>query len=232
MPEHVSGNGDADADPGGHVEVVGSHDTGRSHRSGMFNAGQLRSEKARPWLNAPNLLTGLRLLLIPVILGLLIVGSQVASWWAFATFVFAAVTDTVDGWVARRWHGVTRWGQLADPIADKLLIIGTLSALAALDRLPWWAVIVIAFREVGVTLLRVHLIEQHEAVMPASRWGKAKTLSQVTAVALFLLPAVAEMIRVTALYIAVGLTVVSGIDYAFRAGRLVREGESDDEPSQ
>ena len=58
--------------------------------------------------------------------------------------MFAAATDSIDGWVARRWHGVTRWGQLADPIADKLLIIGALASLAGVDKLPWWAVVVIA----------------------------------------------------------------------------------------
>ena len=75
------------------------------------------------WLNVPNGLTFLRALLVPVILVLLAQDDPASRWWAFGIFVFAAATDSIDGWVARRWHGVTRWGQLADPIADKLLIL-------------------------------------------------------------------------------------------------------------
>lgn len=174
------------------------------------------------WLNVPNGLTFLRALLVPVILWLLSYDGRSSRWWAFGIFVFAAATDSIDGWVARRWHGVTRWGQLADPIADKLLIIGALSSLAVFGELPWWAVLVIVAREAGVTLLRVALVRRQGLVMPASWWGKAKTLSQVGAVALFLMPGVADGIELAALYVAIALTLWSGIDYAFRAGRLSR----------
>lgn len=186
------------------------------------------------WLNVPNLLTFLRALLVPVILWMLaiddevgpgqdIMSGQAARWWAFGIFVFAAATDSVDGWVARRWHGVTRWGQLADPIADKLLIIGSLVSLALVGQLPWWAVNVIVAREVAVTLLRLVLVSRIGLVMPASMWGKAKTVSQVVAVAAFLLPDMPGTVLAWLLNIAVVLTVWSGIEYAFRAGRLARE---------
>jgi CDP-diacylglycerol---glycerol-3-phosphate 3-phosphatidyltransferase len=180
------------------------------------------------WINVPNLLTFLRALLVPVILWLLVIdgngtGGDAARWWAFGIFVFAALTDSVDGWVARRWHGVTRWGQLADPIADKLLIIGSLASLALVGRLPWWAVNVIVVREVAVTLLRVRLVSRLDLVMAASNWGKAKTVSQVAAVAAYLLPGVGSTLRLALLNVAVLLTVWSGIEYAFRAGRLARQ---------
>jgi CDP-diacylglycerol---glycerol-3-phosphate 3-phosphatidyltransferase len=186
------------------------------------------------WLNLPNLLTFLRALLVPVILWLLAIDTEAAPgsgaisgdaarWWAFGIFVFAAATDSVDGWVARRWHGVTRWGQLADPIADKLLIIGSLASLALVGELPWWAVNVIVVREAAVTLLRVRLVSHHDLVMPASVWGKAKTASQVIAVAAFLVPGLHTTLRAWLLHAAVLLTVWSGIEYAFRAGRLARE---------
>lgn len=176
----------------------------------------------RHWLNLPNLLTFLRALLVPVIFVLLVADTRSARWWAFGVFVFAAATDSVDGWAARRWHGVTRWGQIADPVADKLLIIGTLISLAALGPLPWWAVVVIVARELAVTLLRVRLIRDVDVVMPASMWGKSKTLAQVIAVGAFLLPGVPHAAQIAMLYVAVTLTVVSGIEYAFRAGRLAR----------
>lgn len=177
------------------------------------------------WLNWPNALTFLRALLVPVILWLLVqdVEGHTLRWWAFGIFVFAALTDSIDGWVARRYTGVTRWGQLADPIADKLLIIGSLSSLAFVDELPWWAVVVIIVRELAVTLLRVQLVRRMGLVMPASRWGKIKTVSQVVAVGAYLWPTVAPTLREVLLNVAVALTVWSGIDIAFRAGRLARD---------
>jgi CDP-diacylglycerol---glycerol-3-phosphate 3-phosphatidyltransferase len=186
--------------------------------------GELRDEPH--WFNVPNLLTFLRAALVPVILVLLTVDGDRARWWAFGIFLFAAATDSIDGWVARRWHGVTTWGQLADPIADKLLIIGSLASLAYVGDLPVWAVIVIVAREVAVTVLRIGLVRRIDQVMPASVWGKAKTTSQVVAVAAFLLPGMPETIALVLLYVAVLLTIWSGLEYAFRAGRLSRAARS------
>ena len=174
------------------------------------------------WFNVPNLLTFLRAALVPVILVLLVQDGTDARWWAFGIFLFAAATDSVDGWVARRWHGVTTWGQLADPIADKLLIIGSLASLAYVGDLPAWAVIVIVAREVAVTLLRVSMVRRLDLVMPASVWGKIKTVSQVVAVAAFLFPGAPGAVALWLLYLAVLLTIWSGVEYAFRAGRLTR----------
>jgi CDP-diacylglycerol---glycerol-3-phosphate 3-phosphatidyltransferase len=174
------------------------------------------------WFNLPNGLTFLRALLVPVILWLLVQDSDTLRWWAFGTFLFAAATDSIDGWVARRYQGITKWGQLADPIADKLLIIGSLASLAYVGELPWWAVSVIVTREVAVTMLRVQLVRRRDLVMPASVWGKLKTLSQVVAVAAYLWPTVGTTLREVLLQLAIVLTIWSGIDYAFRAGRLAR----------
>jgi CDP-diacylglycerol---glycerol-3-phosphate 3-phosphatidyltransferase len=198
-----------------------------------YRLADLRGDEPH-WINLPNALTFLRALLVPVILWLLAVdqawgpfadregSGDVARWWAFGIFVFAALTDSIDGWVARRWHGVTRWGQLADPIADKLLIIGSLASLALVGELPWWAVNVIVAREVAVTMLRVRLVRRLDLVMPASAWGKTKTVSQVVAVAAYLLPELGPRVTEPLLHVAVLLTVWSGIEYAFRAGRMAR----------
>lgn len=175
------------------------------------------------WFNLPNGLTFLRALLVPVILVFLAKDDPASRWWAFGIFVFAAATDSIDGWVARRYHGVTRWGQLADPIADKLLIVGALASLAAVGDLPWWAVVVIVAREIAVTVLRVVLVQRYELVMPASWWGKTKTITQVVAVSLFLLPSVSGDVAILVLYAAIAITLWSGLDYAFRAGSLARE---------
>lgn len=189
------------------------------------------AEEARPEvvaepspLNLANAFTFLRVLLVPVIGVLLAMStdgeSSTARWWAFGIFTFAALTDSIDGWVARRLVGVTRWGQLADPLADKLLIIGSLVILAALDELPWWAVAVIVVREAAVTWQRAELVRDVDVVMPASVWGKVKTVTQVLAVTLYLLPGVPGGTRFGMLLVAVAATVASGIEYVGRAQRL------------
>jgi CDP-diacylglycerol--glycerol-3-phosphate 3-phosphatidyltransferase len=185
------------------------------------------------WLNLPNALTFLRVLLVPVILVLLVQDDPAINpdapsrWWAFGIFVFAALTDGIDGWVARRFQGVTRWGQMADPIADKALVIGSLVSLALVDGLPWWAVVVIVAREVGITVLRLVVVRRRGVVIPASWWGKVKTMSQVFAIGLYLLPDVASSVRLGVLYVAIALTLWSGTDYAFRVGAHVRLAEGD-----
>ena len=197
------------------------HDSaaGRSAPSGGVGPPPLSGSEML--LNPANALTLLRVLLVPVIGWLLTLDGDTARWWAFGIFVFAALTDSIDGWVARRLLGVTRWGQLADPAADKVLIVGSLAVLAYLGELPWWAVAVIVVREVAVTLQRVWLVRR-DVVMSASAWGKAKTVSQVFAVTAYLLPPTPGPVAGAALWIAVILTVASGVDYAVRGGKRAR----------
>ena len=173
------------------------------------------------WRNWANALTLLRVALVPVIGVLVFVGGSEARWWAFAVFVFAAFTDSIDGWVARRSLGVTRWGQIADPAADKALIIGSLVVLAVNEELHWLAVAIIVLREVAVTVQRQVLLRRG-VVMSASPFGKAKTVSQVVAVTLYLLPLGPSVLAPGALVLAVVLTVLSGVDYAVRGARRAR----------
>ena len=139
----------------------------------------------RAALNLPNAFTFLRALLVPVILWLLLIEGEgdTLRWWAFWIFTFAALTDTADGWVARRYGTVTPFGQLADPLADKLLVGGALASLAIVGEVPWWAVVVIVAREVGVTVLRTRLVQRQNLVMPASHSGKIKAVAQMIAIA-------------------------------------------------
>lgn len=182
-----------------------------------------RSPAGSPWLNPANALTLLRVFLVPLIVWLVVLDGDTARWWAFGIFVFAALTDSVDGWLARRMMGATRWGQLADPAADKALIIGSLAVLAAIGELPWWAVAVIVVREVAVTVQRTWLVRR-DVVMPASIWGKLKTVSQVVAVTLYLLPPAPGALALAALWLAVVLTVASGVEYAVRGEQRARAG--------
>jgi len=178
----------------------------------------------REALNLPNAFTFLRALLVPVILWLLLLSSDGDGprWWAFGIFVFASLTDTADGWVARRYGTVTDFGKLADPLADKLLVGGALASLAFISEVPWWAVLVIVTREVAVTVLRTRLVKGLGLVMPASKWGKIKTVTQLIAIGGYLLPILEGQLPRRILEVAVVLTIWSGVDYAFKAGKLAR----------
>jgi len=185
--------------------------------------------KPAPLLNIANVLTGLRLLLVPVFVATLFADDGREVDWRFAAFgVFAVamVTDHVDGELARRRNLVTSFGAIADPIADKVLTGAALVGLSVLALVPWWVTIVIMTREVGITALRF-LVLRH-GVIPANRGGKAKTLVQTLAIGLYLLPLTELLgpsllvagLRQTALAAALVLTVVTGVDYLVRAARL------------
>lgn len=169
--------------------------------------------------NLANLLTALRLVLVPVFLLFLFAGDghQTAGRiTAFAVFAVAVITDRLDGWLARTYDMETEFGKLADPIADKMLIGAALIGLSMLGDLPWWVTVVILVRELGVTALRFAVL--HRGVIPASRGGKLKTLLQAIAIGLFILPLrnwpdgwhIAAWAVMAA---ALVLTVVTGIDY-------------------
>jgi CDP-diacylglycerol---glycerol-3-phosphate 3-phosphatidyltransferase len=177
--------------------------------------------RARPWI--ANGVTFLRAFLVPPILVLLAISDEVPSarWAAFVVFVVAALTDTIDGWAARRWQGVTRFGAFADPVADKLLIVGTLVSLALVGELGWWVVILIAARELLVTLLRLYAVQRTGVVVSASVWGKVKTVAQIIAVGAVILPLVGGVLVDTLLITAVVLTVGSGVDYVRKVSHLV-----------
>jgi CDP-diacylglycerol--glycerol-3-phosphate 3-phosphatidyltransferase len=174
-------------------------------------------------VNVPNGLTVLRLLLVPVFAWLLLRdgGDDAASRvWASVVFVIASATDLVDGELARRQGQVTTFGKVADPIADKALTGTALVGLSYLGELPWWVTVVILVREVGVTLLRFWVIRH--GVIPASRGGKAKTVAQMVAILMYLLPLTGWLVtaREVVMGIAVLLTLATGVDYIARAMRL------------
>jgi CDP-diacylglycerol--glycerol-3-phosphate 3-phosphatidyltransferase len=182
---------------------------------------------AVPLLNIANVLTVSRLVLVPVFLFALFAGDGTDLRWrltAFLVFAVASFTDHVDGNLARKHGLITDFGKIADPIADKALTGAALVGLSLLGELPWWVTIVIAAREIGVTLLRFWVIRH--GVIPASRGGKAKTMAQILAIGLYLLPlpVVADPLSWFVMGLAVLLTVVTGVDYVIRALRLRARG--------
>jgi CDP-diacylglycerol--glycerol-3-phosphate 3-phosphatidyltransferase len=176
-------------------------------------------------VNLPNALTMFRLAVVPLFAVLLLSDGGLDDrrrLWATLFFVGAIITDRYDGMIARRTNQVTEFGKLADPIADKALTGTALLGLSILGLLPWWVTVVVLFREVGVTVLRFWVIRH--GVIAASRGGKAKTVLQALAIGLYILPltGVLASARWWVMGAALVLTVVTGIDYVYRALTLRR----------
>jgi len=174
----------------------------------------------------PNALTGLRLLAVPFLGTTLVVAGDSAGGRlsALAVFVGASLTDLADGWLARRWGQCTDLGALADPIADKALVGTALVCLSAHDLVPWWATVVVLAREVAVTVLRLTVLRH--GVIPASRGGKVKTVTQTALILLALArPNWTEALLVVVV-VTVAWTLVTGIDYAVKAAALTRAAAS------
>lgn len=182
---------------------------------------------AVPVLNIANVLTVVRILLVPFFIWFLLLDDGRAGlfrWLAVATFVVAIYTDKLDGDLARSRGLITDFGKIADPIADKLLIGSALVLLSVLGELWWWVTILILVREIGITLLRFSVIRY--GVMPASRGGKLKTVVQTVAILLFLIPLQAVAgdwawwLAAAVMAAATVITVVTGVDYIVQAIRL------------
>jgi CDP-diacylglycerol--glycerol-3-phosphate 3-phosphatidyltransferase len=178
-------------------------------------------------LNAANLLTAARLLLVPVFVVLVLISGMIHPGWraaACVVFLVASLTDFVDGWIARRYGLVTPFGKVADPIADKALTGTALVLLSGYGELPWLVTVVILVRELGVTGLRFWVIRR--GVIAASRGGKIKTGLQIAAIAWYLWPFPEPLSGVGPwlMAAAVVITVATGLDYAARALRLRRQG--------
>ncbi|MDN6195937.1 MAG: CDP-diacylglycerol--glycerol-3-phosphate 3-phosphatidyltransferase [Atopostipes suicloacalis] len=191
-------------------------------------------------MNLPNKLTFLRLLLIPIFILLTAIpfgwgtfealGSEIpyALLFAMILFVFASLTDLLDGYIARRDNLVTNFGKFADPLADKLLVSAALIMLVGLDRAPAWVVVIIIARELAVTGLRLLLVEEGGTVLAAALPGKIKTVTQMLAVILLLVdnfPFAGAPIPIgeSLLYVSLFFTVYSGIDYFYNARHIFRD---------
>ncbi|KQW06061.1 CDP-diacylglycerol--glycerol-3-phosphate 3-phosphatidyltransferase [Streptomyces sp. Root369] len=196
----------------------------KTARGGKIAAAAVN--QASVW-NVANLLTMLRLVLVPGFVALMLAdGGYDPAWrsFAWAAFAVAMITDLFDGHLARAYNLVTDFGKIADPIADKAIMGAALICLSGLGDLPWWVTIVILGRELGITLLRFLVIRY--GVIPASRGGKLKTLSQGIAVGMYILALTGWLAtaRFWVMAVAVVLTVVTGLDYVRQAIVLRRQG--------
>ena len=186
-----------------------------------------------PLWNIANILTMSRLVMVPVFVWFMFLDG---TWWrlaAFAVFVLAAVTDRIDGELARRRGLVTDFGKIVDPIADKALTGAALVVLSIQGDLWWWVTIAILAREWGVTLLRFAVLRY--VVMPASKGGKLKTVLQIVAISIYLFPlsilpfsGVFTWIAHVVMAAALAITLWTGVTYVLDALRAVRAGKRED----
>ena len=171
-------------------------------------------------LNLPNVLTLFRILLVPVLVVALLEATPNGSTVAAIVFAAAAITDGLDGYIARSRRSITTFGKVMDPIADKLLIAAALITLVSLDRVAAWAAMVIIAREFAVSGLRI-AAGQQGVVIPASPLGKLKTVVQVAAILAVI--ATSAWWADALLYLAVVVTVISGADYFLNFRRRIEE---------
>jgi len=172
-------------------------------------------------MNIPIALTLVRIVLVPLVIVFLISSERVHVLIAAVIFLAASLTDWLDGAIARRTNQVTRLGTMLDPVADKLLVAAALVSLVQVDMVPAWMALVIIGRELAVTGLRGVALSMG-VVVPASRLGKWKTATQYVALTLLILekgvPAEFvpfHLVSGVALWIAMGATVFSGLDYFY-----------------
>ena len=175
-------------------------------------------------MNVPNTLTVLRVIMIPFFV-LFMLGdiTSVDKYIALGIFIAASLTDTLDGYLARKNNQVTNFGKFMDPLADKLLACAAMLCPMALDRPPRWLVIIIISREFIISGFRL-IAADNGIVIAASWWGKAKTISQMIMIILLVADfgGVFDMIGQVMIYLALVLTVVSLVDYIAKNKQVLK----------
>ena len=181
-------------------------------------------------MNVPIALTLGRIVAIPVVMGLILLGDDLAHNFGIAAAVFtvAALSDFVDGWLARRWHQTSIVGAFLDLTADKLLVTGTLAALLVVDRVNIWLAFIIIAREITVMAIR-GVAANAGRMVPASKWGKWKATVQFVAIGLAIVRLEDKWgplhLDEWAMILAVAITVVSAVDYIVRFRSVLFTGD-------
>ncbi|MEN8153775.1 MAG: CDP-diacylglycerol--glycerol-3-phosphate 3-phosphatidyltransferase [Acidobacteriota bacterium] len=172
-------------------------------------------------MSKANIITILRILLVPIFLVILMTEMENKEIVAFIIFLIASLTDAVDGYIARKFDQVTDLGKFLDPIADKLLITAALIALVSIDVIETWVASIIILREIFITAFRFYFLMK-DASFSASRIAKNKTTFQIIAISILIIykklpySDILFKIGTITLYIAVFLTVYSGVEYLIK----------------
>ena len=167
-------------------------------------------------MNLPNKLTIARVIMIPLFLICLYLNIGCGKYIAVGIFILASLTDLLDGKIARKYNLVTNFGKFMDPLADKLLVCSALIALVDLERIAAWIVIIIIAREFIISGFRL-VASDNGVVIAASYWGKFKTAFQMITI-------IMNIINTVLIYISLGLTVISLIDYIAKNYKVFLEG--------
>ena len=171
-------------------------------------------------MNTPNKLTIARVIMIPFFVAFLMydITGAADKWIALVIFVVASLTDTLDGYLARKHNLVTNFGKFMDPLADKLLVCSALICFTAMGKLAAWITIVIIAREFIISGFRL-VAADNGIVIAASKWGKLKTICQMVMIIVLLLHfrgQVAWVIEQVLIYLALALTIISLLDYLYK----------------
>ncbi len=170
--------------------------------------------------NLPNTISMLRIGVIPVLFFLLLSPGPAFSLVIAALFIIAGLTDLLDGYIARRFEIVTTMGKFLDPIADKLIVNTAMILMIPINRIPAWVVVVMIIRDFAVDGIR-NVASAEGLIIQASKHGKRKTLCQIFAVSALIIHypfigADAHVVGMAILYIALALSIISGVDYFFK----------------
>ena len=177
-------------------------------------------------MNLPNKLTVLRVIMVPFFVFFMLADHIAChNWIAVAIFVVASLTDTLDGYIARKYDLVSNFGKFMDPLADKLLVCSALICLVDLKQLPAWMVIVIISREFIISGFRL-IAAEHQIVIAASMWGKFKTTFQMAMIIVLIADfgGVFDMVGTVLIWIATALTVISLVDYVWANREVLTKG--------
>ena len=179
-------------------------------------------------MTIPNILTCIRVLLIPVFLVLAYQPSPKCALWALVVYIVACCTDFVDGYLARKWHQITDFGKFMDPVADKILVLAALMIFVEQRTIPGWAAVIILGREFIVSSLRM-VAAASGKVIAANWWGKAKTCITMITWVLLLLPIAPLMLGSVSLqnlliWVTVAITAISGITYITQNKAVILDG--------
>lgn len=178
-------------------------------------------------MNLPNKLTMFRILLIPILVVVMMMSSDVKFLYALVIFAVASITDTLDGIIARKYNLITDFGKFMDPLADKLLVISMMICLIEVNVIPAWIVIIIVARELSVSIMRA-IAAANGKVIAAAKSGKAKTVSQMFTIVFLLLGRYLDnniiiIIGNIGLYVATALTLYSGWEYFYKNKHLFED---------
>lgn len=172
-------------------------------------------------MNLANKLTILRIFLVPVFLFIIAIKVKYGNYIATAVFIIAALTDTLDGYIARSKNQITRFGKFMDPLADKLIVTAALISMVEMKKLPTWVVMIIVAREFAITGLRA-IAASEGVVIAASKWGKLKTVTQIIAIVAALMELPYNDVLIS---LAVIITIISGVDYIIKNKKLLNPRE-------